>query len=212
MQDGLCPICHLKEEDATHCITKCPQATPTRFNSKLQWYPNEGCDFKQWLRDILNFQPNTAINLTRTYPICCNHFWGVWKTRNEHLFEGMPLDSKRTISKIVEMHDSFWKANPRNLASHTIQQNTNGPNTHKWNPPREGKFKCNIDASFLKRIKICTTGTIIRGYHRQMITSTRSILPAGSPLFAEALALRETITLVNNLKIRPHVLSLTAKI
>lgn len=74
-----------------------------------------------------------------------------------------------------------------------------GNATQIWRQPRRGTIKINSDACFIKDKGSSFAGIIGRDYRGKVVTGMTLCIPACSPLIAEALALREVVTLAAHL-------------
>lgn len=75
----------------------------------------------------------------------------------------------------------------------------------QWRPPRQGWLKINTDSSFIKS-KIGVSGVIIRDENGRFLSRLTRKHATVDPLMAEALALRDGITLASSLGLNKVVL------
>ncbi|KAK5824563.1 hypothetical protein PVK06_019343 [Gossypium arboreum] len=105
--------------------------------------------------------------------------------------------------KLFENPDAPWaKILKENARSHSTPQTL----ASSWNPPPHGFIKINVDVSFDQRSKTASLAAIARGSDGSFITGANALNFAGSPLVAEALAVRLGSMLANTQQWRNTIL------
>lgn len=95
-----------------------------------------------------------------------------------------------------------WTELQNNLSSDIHDSVKLANQKSKWHPPPDGFLKCNTDACFDDHRRICAIGVILRDEHGKALSGSAKILPAASPLHAEAVAMKEAHQLITNLGIK----------
>ena len=119
--------------------------------------------------------------------ISCWYLW--WMRRCRTHDEPVPPMGRCKIS-ILTMAANFVKAS----------KPTGPMSQNRWSKPPPRHVKLNVDASFHEDTKSGATGAIIRDYQGLFIAACGRFIPhVSSPAMAEAMAMKEGLTLVNHL-------------
>jgi len=93
--------------------------------------------------------------------------WSLWKHRNVRIWEDATETSAMVVERARNMVEDWRLANaPSLLASTSSQQQPRTFPTHQqqtvWQPPVEGRYKCNIDAAFSAQNNCTGIGICVR--------------------------------------------------
>lgn len=200
-----CPICHAGTEDIEHMLLTCPWTRPIWFGSPLQWNPADHpiTRFDLWLQEKLSqlsAQKDSYIqNSSLLFTLC----WYIWKGRNLKIFEDHDPQPELTLSVAIKTSYDYLKEISNNECRDSKADfKTKPAPKSRWRPPPEGFIKANNDACFDDLGKICSIGVILRDDQGYMRSGTAKILPALSPLHAEALAMKEAHLLAHGLGLK----------
>ena len=143
--DVYCPLCRLEIESSLHLCAFCPIVKAVWFNSKWglrmdSFGFSSIVDFIQFLcsPSFINqlSQKNELLLFGATL---CD---GIWKLRNQVIFEDLPLRCDELISRVWKLFMEFkfsrqWSTSSVNI-DHPLQT---------WSPPRRLSIKINVDAA-----------------------------------------------------------------
>lgn len=188
-------------ETVEHALLFCDWVRPVWLGSQLQIIPQREhvSSFHNWfLSKFKLFQQSPA---TRDFAMTslCISLWQIWKQRNRAFFDqknpcpmATIMQTNSYIREILQVYEN--------------QQNSQGsqhPRSSQqtiWRPPRPGIIKINTDAGFNFQQAVGSAGIVARDYKGDLLCGFSKKFPATSPLMAEALALREAVAIVVNLR------------
>ena len=143
--DTYCPLCKMETETSLHLFALCPVAKPVWFNSKWGLKMDSfGFSFEVDFILFLCSPPVPKLpcqkdELLLFGAILCD---GIWKLRNQVIFEDLPLSCDDLIARVGKLFMEF--ENSRLIASAFV--NTTHP-LQTWAHPRRLYVKINIDAA-----------------------------------------------------------------
>jgi ribonuclease HI len=157
-----CPFCDSHEEDERHILFNCMESNQVWIEAGLRNVIDHRLllfnDVRSLVFDICKSEPASTVG----------HFamvtWCIWNHRNNWVWNGVRDTAKEVAMRAVHMFGEWSAIN-------SLQQNTNNPVTsavlrvptlagqvayreshgnqfHRWQKPRDGWWKCNVDASF----------------------------------------------------------------
>jgi hypothetical protein len=152
-----CSLCDASDEDSLHLFFRCPSSC----NVWNMWeYFSDICN-------ILNQEQNCAgiifrvlqtLNADGAAEFCCI-LWSIWKQRNNKVWNDA-TDAQVFVLARGKSLLFDWKAAKSIIQPPSISQIN--PDSLSWRKPLEGRYKCNIDASFSKRLNRVGIGVCIR--------------------------------------------------
>lgn len=199
LRNGICPLCQMEEETGEHLFLLCDWTRMVWLGNQMQCIPRREniTSIDQWVLDRLgDFQKIPDSKVFAEVSLCCL-LWAIWKERNEACFEKRapnPWSALNRVNLISNDYFSHWANNSHRSNTHRQSQDI-GKN---WRPPPIGALKMNVDASFNKDKCIAQAGIVIRNEFGELVGGHTCKLAACSPITAEALALREAVTLAAN--------------
>lgn len=131
--------------------------------------------------------------------ICCT-LWAIWKGRNDAIFEvknPYSLEVLHTVNYLIKDYYEHWLK----LTPNREQQSISPLLIRNWRPPTFGVTKINSVASFNKEKNMAWVGIIARNENGEVVAGLTKIVPATSPLMAEALSFRGTLDFAVNMGI-----------
>ncbi|KAJ1376616.1 Ribonuclease H-like superfamily [Sesbania bispinosa] len=121
--------------------------------------------------------------------------WAIWKRRNEFIHKEIQPNPIITIARANSLHDYL------NLIEQISCTRGNGArNFHTskaWRAPREDAIKINCDAAYKPHLRYAAIAAIARNSARTILSVSSKLIPAASALIAEALAVREGVSLAS---------------
>ncbi|ESQ38477.1 hypothetical protein EUTSA_v10029194mg, partial [Eutrema salsugineum] len=89
--------------------------------------------------------------------------WRIWKNRNSFFFDGKIFNADESVGKIRENSEGWFNAQKIELRDNeTIRESQGFRISRKWSPPQTYWLKCNVGATWSKRIKVCGAGWVFR--------------------------------------------------
>jgi hypothetical protein len=139
---------------------------------------------------------------------CCL-LWSIWKQRNNKIWNEV-IDAQCFVFERAKTLLQDWlAAKDFRQQSANIQRPTENP---RWQKPLEGRFKCNIDASFSRRLNRIGIGMCIRDDSGTFVLAkTEWISPLCDVHVGEALGLLSALEWVHELQLGPIDFELDAK-
>lgn len=117
------------------------------------------------------------------------------------VFDGKSPNPTQTLILVNNATIEFLaiKTSPK---PNSLSVNIGGKSSTRWRPFRANVVKINSDASFSPATGAGSSGFILRDYKGRVISGSTSTIYASSPFVAEAVALREGISVVTSLNIK----------
>lgn len=116
--------------------------------------------------------------------VLCYNLWYIWVGRNKFIFEGMPVDPRKTIEMALDSVASFLSINQNNhhipIPSGSVSQQD------KWNPPPENCIKINVDAATDLNFLLGAVSVVVRDHYGALLTGFTRRFPCSSSEEAEA--------------------------
>ncbi|KAJ1389005.1 Ribonuclease H-like superfamily [Sesbania bispinosa] len=210
-QDPKCPICKQENEPVEHMFLLCDWTRPIWFGSTLQHIPDRSTftDISSWLRERVKIQESNQDRGLADNTLLACILWNIWKERNSVIFQETKPNPKVVLIRANSLFRDCGCIN----AETSNQRDSN--NTRKfpaiWRPPRQGLTKINTDVAFNSNTGGGSTTCIARNSKGEMEFGHTSSILAPYALMAEALALREAISIAKNLGLRDIVLESDSK-
>lgn len=156
-----------------------------------------------WLRDRFQHLSSNKENYDKNVALLLTLCWYIWKGRNLKTFEDWEPQPDHTLKLAISTASEMW-SKLNNNSSTDIQDSARRVVNRilYWVPPPESFLKCNSNACFDTNLDLCSIGVILRDDQCNALSDAAKILPALSPLHAEALAMREAHVLTSNLGIK----------
>lgn len=197
----MCPICSFEPESPEHAFLLCSWVGPFWFALQICSSPTRmGLQSIQgWTQDLLqNFKEDTP---SHDYRISTLFYalWTIRKIRNEKVFKDKNPNPMQTVVQTQFHVTEFIQS----MDSNKIDRGNSGKirtGSH-WRPPPDNYIKVNTNAAYSPRNGKCMMGIIFRDSSGTYLTTAANAIVAPSPLVAEALALREAISMAVNLQI-----------
>lgn len=200
-RDKLCPICKQHDETTEHIFLLCPWTTPVWHSLQICKVPtiHNVHSFAEWLQEILEAEYTNSTHKSTTILIIFYAIWFIWKARNTMVFEDKHPNPTQIFIQIrhatrellsIQLPTSQTKVT-QNGTSKQQSRNT----VKRWSPPNQNFIKLNTDASLNILSGAGYSGLVFRDHLGSMQTGGASPLYASSPFLAEALALREGVSL-----------------
>lgn len=140
-----CVLCESNIEDNFHLFFKCPSScniwSMSTMAATVTHLINQGNAFSTTIFNILQVvsESNGAL-------FCCT-MWSIWKQRNKKLWNDKIDDNTHVVDRAKPMLDEWLAARVAHNLTTAIARPVG---RSKWLKPQQGRFKCNIDASFSK--------------------------------------------------------------
>lgn len=153
--DTECLICQGPYEDTAHILCKCPTATAALATPPLSLQnslllPN--IVFKEWMfGQATHLQKDRFAQLLMV--LCA-----IWKNRNDALWNNKTQSAQSLIIGAVE----WWKEYQE---VRRVQQKPKSPAKQHWQPDEFGKWKLNVDGSFVPSTPQGSVGGVLRDQH-----------------------------------------------
>ncbi|CAL5418073.1 unnamed protein product [Camellia sinensis] len=146
---AVCPICLSASETVEHLLFDCSWSKAVWFGSSLNLRIDLGSipNVSQWTSDIIS-QASSLSDAKASLSKIATVGWFIWKSRNEFVFNNLPVDPMATLHRIAhswtESTDLFSTITPQ---EHRPTSMSSSP-VSGWIPASFGSFKINCDASF----------------------------------------------------------------
>ncbi|XP_028099060.1 uncharacterized protein LOC114298654 [Camellia sinensis] len=149
----------------------------------------------QWTSDIIS-QASSLSDAKASLSKIATVGWFIWKSRNEFVFNNLPVDPMATLHRIAhswtESTDLFSTITPQ---EHRPTSMSSSP-VSGWIPANFGSFKINCDASFCQRTSRAAIAAVVRDSNGQLIDGNAKTVSASSASQAEACAVRMACLMV----------------
>jgi len=149
--DPLCPICKHEAETIEHTLLLCP------WTAQI-W---TGCPLKIKITRLGLTRIDDWLYMRKIDPKSSSKFnqiastlWSIWQDRNRFIFDQKPLIPKQTLFRSEALQRNFETWNKIATKKTASESHTN-----RWQPPKPGVLKLNIDASFVRSEERGTYGT-----------------------------------------------------
>ena len=94
-------------------------------------------------------------------------FWCIWEHRNAKIWNKSRMLESQFIDSALSLLDQ-WEQSHMPASTNMGHNHANGK---KWEPPKQGLFKCNIDAAISQRDQRIGFGCIVRNEKGEMIAA-----------------------------------------
>lgn len=153
----VCALCNMMEEDNLHLFFRCPGScniwsmceSSTTINNVI----SQGHDIADTI-----FQLPHMLNGDDAALLCCI-IWSIWKQQNNKIWNDV-ADAHMFVLERARTMLQDWRAEKSYR-----QRPSRMPNiidNSKWKKPAEGRYKCNIDASFSRHLNKVGIGICLR--------------------------------------------------
>lgn len=120
--------------------------------------------------------------------MCC---WGIWKWRNNMVFETSPWLIQEAWRRICHEHDEVAR-----FLDHNIAATTENWMCNRWAVPPSGKINLCVDGSFWLQDQRMGAGGLVRDDQGHWVRGFHAFQTTGNALLAEAWALKLGLQLV----------------
>ncbi|KAF7152182.1 hypothetical protein RHSIM_Rhsim01G0199300 [Rhododendron simsii] len=104
--------------------------------------------------------------------------WQIWKSRNDWVFNHIPVDPQETMAKANFGWSEFQGSlGNQEISRHHMEQVTTG--TH-WECPEEGWVKANCDVTLKKGSPKAAIAVVLRNYKGEVLDGCSSLVDASS--------------------------------
>lgn len=124
----------------------------------------------------------------------CVVLWGIWYWRNKKVWDD------QTMNPVIAMENSSnvlkeWKAaRQKHFPSSSCKVNR-ASESRRWEPPKFGTIKLNVDASFFPEASTFSIGMVIRNHEGVFVEGRSMTLPHPENVFAaECIGVREFLS------------------
>ncbi|XP_039682810.1 uncharacterized protein [Medicago truncatula] len=142
--------------------------------------------------------------------------WSIWKRRNHTLWRQVTESNRNVFERATHLLEGWRHANIKQLPrtthveeaaavtrQHSSVASDSSNMIHKWQKPRRGRLKCNVDASFSMTENKLDIGMCIRNEEGRFIRAkTMWFFPVCSVDVGEALGLFYAIQWVHELRLQ----------
>ncbi|XP_016192126.1 uncharacterized protein LOC107633006 [Arachis ipaensis] len=122
--------------------------------------------------------------------------WEVWKARNLAIYQQTIPNPILVIRKANLMELEFGELSEQ-PAKHTTTVSRLASRV-TWRPPLQDWIKSNVDATFIGAQSVGAVAAVFRDHNGSLLSGINSTIVAGSPLAAEALAIRADLIMSQN--------------
>jgi ribonuclease HI len=187
----ICPMCELEEENEWHFVYACE-------NSKRAWqgagidhiispYAQQGISAKDCILHICHDKERKDAGKVAML------LWLLWQNRNNWVWNNEKEQGQQLGVKAMRMWFE-WEAVQQAYNNNNSSDQQQRQQQMMWQPPMQGKFKCNVDAGIHVDARKTTAGWCVRDYRGHLILGGSSWIHGKcSPNEGEALALFEAM-------------------
>lgn len=199
-RSNVCPICQKEMESIEHAFLRCDWTRPVWFGLQLGYALNQGNTnslnawLSEWIEKISMIQELKEYSIMKLF---CT-LWMIWKSRNEFIFQQQNPNPLSTVIQISNLIKDYSVLNTHSEAPGSGQRRQT-PMNRIWRPPLQGVTKINTDATFSNLTGFCFTGIIARDHKGSLVSGVTSCCRTINSLTAEAIALRDVVSLARNL-------------
>jgi len=209
-----CVLCNDPHEDSYHIFFHCCTTVGVWHTAGL-WHLiepllNKFDDAPEIIFHILEHTATTQEELFATT------LWSIWKRRNHTLWQQVTESNRNGVERATHLLEGWRHANIKQLPrttpveeaaavtrKHGSAASSSSNKIHKWQKPRRGRLKCNIDASFSMTENKLGIGICIRNEEGRFIRAkTMWFSPVCSVDVGEALGLFYAIRWVHELRLQ----------
>ncbi|KAF7826008.1 vestitone reductase-like isoform X1 [Senna tora] len=211
--DNQCPMCLKDSETSEHCFIYCDRARAIWFGSRFQWSnPNEAnLPMLEWIENRISCLLENPDDAEKNCAYFFNLLWAMWKARNVFCFEGV-LTDPISIIKSADIHTNEYLATHTSPLNSDCRDGGSNGNNERWEPPRPGIVKFNVDAA-LDSVKLRgALSTIARDHAGEVLTGYVKRFPCDSAMIAEARAVREAVQMCSALEINEAIIESDCKV
>ncbi|RYR04846.1 hypothetical protein Ahy_B06g084641 [Arachis hypogaea] len=195
----MCPICLQEPETTEHALLLCPWTRAAWFGAQIQCCPTALTisSFGKWMMEVLR---KMKLSAWANYDLCSSKVgflvWEVWKARNLAIYRQTIPNPIIVIRKAKLMELEFVEISEEPVKHTTTVSGLASRVT--WKPPLQGWIKCNVDAAFIGAQSVGAVAIVFRDHNGSLLSGINSTIVAGSPLAAEALAIRAALIMSQN--------------
>lgn len=158
-----CAMCVGEVEHLLHLFYDCRYAQECWNIMELQYNMWEVESAPMWLLDKLSTEVEDK--LVKIAAV----LWGVWFARNKKIFEGRSIHPAGAMSWSMQQIEE-WKAANRKKDKVQVEGTTASAQQElRWNRPREGTFKLNVDASVKQNQDHFAVGMVLRNHEGRFV-------------------------------------------
>ncbi|GAU17471.1 hypothetical protein TSUD_340140 [Trifolium subterraneum] len=192
-----CAVCNDSAEDSIHILFLCPRSTECWQQAGLWNQIDAGLNTSNNIADILLFILQ-SLNKEQQ-EIFSVLLWSIWKRRNAKVWDNITESNTNVYERAQHLLTSWKQAQQTRSYANTpqpIQQRTN------WEKPSQGRYKCNIDASFSSTHNKVGIGMCIRDDQgRYVAAKTEWLEPILDVEIGEAMGLFSAVKWVDELRL-----------
>ncbi|RYR05051.1 hypothetical protein Ahy_B06g084898 [Arachis hypogaea] len=195
----MCPICLQEPETTEYALLLCPWTRPAWFGAQIQCCPTTltVSSFGKWMMELLR---KMKLSAGASYDLWSSKVaflvWEVWKARNLAIYQQTIPNPLLVIRKANLMELEFRELSEQ-PAKHTTTVSRLASRV-TWRPPLQGWIKCNVDVAFIDAQSVGAVAAVFRDHNGSLLSGINSTIVAGSPLAAEALAIRAALIMSQN--------------
>ncbi|KAH9704682.1 reverse transcriptase domain-containing protein [Citrus sinensis] len=196
----LCPICNVATETISHVLLEHSFAKTCWLASAVGFIGN--CwNVGEWLETLFTRCSKDDCSLATM--IC----WGIWLNRNNRVWRNINGRAS-TLFNLASQNLFQWQQVRKNpYFSPSFVANDHG--SVCWKRPRDGWFKCNVDAAISRHRGTISFGAIIRSSQGDFIAAKSVSLPGTfAAREAEGIGLQEALNRLMHLPDRPIVVEM----
>ncbi|KAJ1431379.1 Ribonuclease H-like superfamily [Sesbania bispinosa] len=205
---NLCPICQQVSESIEHTLLLCDWTKPVWFAFQVPIPPTlmNTTSLPSWLLSNFSEFSKAPDKGTLGKTLLATVIWTIWQARNNAIFQGEPPNPYITVTRAQAQINECMHA-LQSLVTPTNPSNQSNL-FQQWRPPKQGVIKLNTDVAFSQDRGRGTIACLGRNFEGKVECGlTRNIL-ASSSLVAEAMALREGVSLLVNLGVPKAIFEL----
>lgn len=121
-------------------------------------------------------------------------YWGIWRARNNLLWNGQAIDPIRVINSSLEVL-SQWRSAQAPESTCLLSGLTQADGAASWLPPLSGELKLNLDGALFEEQNRYGVGLVVRD-EKGLLVEARTKLFVGTvqPEIAEAVGFKEALS------------------
>lgn len=195
----VCPVCLQFDESIEHLLFKCQWTRAVWFgcNVNLDVNCESNSSILKWTSHILDSRPvEEAKSLLERVVFIA---WYIWKSRNEFIFESVPVNPMATMLRAMEAYGEFLSI------SNSQQVPMDNPQTvdsySQWRAPGRGSYKLNCDVAVVDNGKEGKTAAVIRDWKGSLVNGSTGSCEIASTLQGELNAIRMACKMAASMEI-----------